>query len=285
MRWGLLVTLCACDSIFGLQPTKQGGLDAKFFDAPADAPFTCPPLGTTPFFQTQPQQAVFDSCVAFQTTADGSLALAACTGQLAMGPVSGPLAPVADLAMYGTFVHQNASLSPEGDQVLVSEPVSGTQINWIRYLAAGGGHWTRGDTLVWPSPITSSVYGVSQPTLGPTRHMMALDNGGYLDEVIDDGTPNLQLARRYGQGDLGVYNYRGPSLAPDGLRLVIYATRPDGQGHVLQSLWYSDRPSIDVDFRAFEPILAVVVTDPFLRVDCGRLYFSGIGSIWYVQPQ
>jgi hypothetical protein len=273
-----LFALSACNQVFGLEPTKTRS-SLPFYDAPIDAPFTCPPIGTTPHFATDPHQVVYQPCDRFQSTADGAIAIATCLGAISQGPTSGPLSPVADLASTSGVQRQDAWLAPDGDQLVVAE-----QTSFVRYLHAGGDHWTRADTLSWPAAITSSVYSASTPTRGTPRRMLAVDNSGYLDELIDDGTGVLQLQQRYGQGALGIFNYNDPMLSPDGLRALVYGTRPDSTGLVQQSVWYTDRASLADDFRPFDAMPDVpIVEDPFMTEDCARVYFSGIGSIWYVQ--
>jgi hypothetical protein len=284
MRWWLLVMLCGCNQLFALHETKQVTSDAQYFDAPVDAPFACPPIGTTPRFATNPHQLAYADCFEYQLSADAGFALVTCIGQISQGPPAGPFVPVADLASDATSIRQDAWLSPEGDQLVVLEQPQGSGTRFVRYTHAGGDHWTRVGAFVWPAAITTVVFSLSTPTRGSPRRFLAVDNSGYLDEMIDDGTLDLQVHRRYQQGELGVYNYTQPSLTPDGLRLVVYATQPQSGGAVKQSLWYSDRPSIDADFRPLDPLPDVpIVNDPFLTEDCSRLYFSGIGSIWYVQ--
>jgi hypothetical protein len=282
-RWWGLLALCACNELFGIDKTHAlGRIDAQYFDAMVDAPFSCPPVGTAPVFLTSPQQFVRQECLLYQYSSDADLAIADCVGMLSQGTIGGPLAPIGDLASSSTVFRQSAWLDPEGDQLIVQEQQSAVPA-FVRYMHAGGDHWTRGGTLIWPGSLLAP-YSASTPTRGVPRRMLALDNGGYLDEMIDDGSDTLQVHRRYGQGELGIYNYEGPMLSADGLRMVVNGTVPDGMGNVHVAVWYTDRPSIDDDFRAFTELPDVPsIPDPFLRDDCGRVYFSGIGSVWYVQ--
>jgi hypothetical protein len=274
LQWGLLA-LCACNELFGIDKTRA----VSRTDAMVDAPFTCPPIGTAPVFLTNPQQFVRQSCLLYQYSSDADLAIADCSGNLSQGAIGGPMTPIADLASSGSTIRQAAWIDPEGDQLIVQE--QDTSVLFVRYMHAGGDHWTRGGTLIWPSSLLAP-YQASTQTRGVPRRMMALDNGGYLDEMIDDGSDTLQVHRRYGQGELGIYNYQGPMITADGLRMVVYGTQPGPT--VLQSIWYTDRASIDDDFRAFTALPDVPsIQDPFLRDDCARIYFSGIGSIWYEQ--
>ena len=285
MRWWLLLALCACNRIFGLSPTAESKVDAQFFDAPVDAPFTCPPIGTTPRFETDPHQVIYDKCFGYQRSANG-IAKVDCLNAIDMGAWDGPFAPAADLAEDATYFRTGGWLAPDGDQIYMQEMGKLASVNqFARFVPNGSGGWTRVDTLVFPSQLYLPYF-ISTPTRTVPRHAMVLDNHGYLAEVIDDGTANLQFVRAYSNLQLGIANFNGPQLSPDGLRLVIYGTAPQPDGSVLQSVWYSDRPSIDADFRTFDPLPDVpLITDPFFTEDCSRLYFSGIGSIWYVQQR
>lgn len=282
MRWWLVLGLCGCNQIFGLGRTNSAPIDAVYFDAPTDAPFTCPPIGTTPHFATDPHQVVYEDCDQYELTSDGTLALLTCVGAISQGPPTGPFVAIPELASDSATQRQNVRMSPDGDQLILQEQSAGPQ--FVRYTHGSDGAWIRGDVLAWPSTLASSVYSVSTQTRGLPRRFLAVDNDGYLDEVIDDGTSQLQFQRRYLQGELGVFNFTQPMLSPDGLRVVLYGTHPQPDGSVLQAVWYSDRPSLDVDFRPFEALPDVpIVQDTFFAEDCSRLYFSGIGSIWYVQ--
>ena len=69
-----------------------------------------------------------------------------------------------------------------------------------------------------------------------------------------------------------------PNLSPDGLRLVLGSTTQQSK------VMYSDRPSVDMRFRQAVPLMDIPdVPDPFLTEDCARVYFSGIGSVFYAQ--
>ena len=69
MRWVLVLLLCGCNQVFGLQETGQ--LDAAFFDAPADAPYACPPLGTAPRFAPQLTQFLVQRCDGYSGVTSG----------------------------------------------------------------------------------------------------------------------------------------------------------------------------------------------------------------------
>ena len=46
-----------------------------------------------------------------------------------------------------------------------------------------------------------------------------------------------------------------------------------------------DRPSVDAPFRAAEPLQGIPphVYDSAMTEDCARVYFSGLGAVFYVQ--
>ncbi|MDB4956779.1 MAG: hypothetical protein JWO36_4348 [Myxococcales bacterium] len=283
-----LIALAGCNQVFGLHATQESpASDAQFFDAPIDAPFRCPPAGTTPRFSTAPHQVLFRLCTRYVISADANLAMAMCDGnEVAQGPVEGRLTAVSDLTSTDTNVQRSIpQLSPEGDFVFVHEYVfAQSKASFVRYRHAAGDHWTRDGVLVMPAVVTGPLIEISTPTRGPVRRVIVRDNTANLYELIDDGSNTLQMHATYTPADLGVFNAQSAMLSADGMRLVLYGTKPDGNGNVIQSVWYTDRPTIADRFRPVDRMLDVpVITDPFLSEDCARLYFSGIGSIWYVQ--
>ncbi len=86
----------------------------------------------------------------------------------------------------------------------------------------------------------------------------------------------------YSATDLGLSSMaNAPNLSPDGLRLVMPAISLTGS---LQRVVCSDRPSTDARFRPADELDAVAfVGDPFVTSDCGRIYFSAVKSVLFVQ--
>jgi hypothetical protein len=283
MKAWMLVCLCACNQIFGLDETHGF---TRVFDAPIDAPFACPPPGQTPAFNTAPHQVqLFPGCNGYVLATDAGLALALCSNSIVQGAIDSPMTPVADLTSTDSNVLRYAPrLSPEGDQVVVAETQQSPLVRqYVRYLHGGGDHWTRNDVLVMPSMLPPIAW-LSGPTRGPARRLLAVGSDDSIYELVDDGSPNLQLRATYTAAMLGIHNLTAPQLSPDGLRIVVAATQADAMGNVLQAVWYTDRATLDDSFRPADPMPTVpVISDPFMTADCSRVYFTGIGSLWFVQ--
>ena len=71
-----LLAVCACNRAFGILETQT--VDATFFDAPTDAPYTCPPFGTPPRFSADFQQLVLRKCPNYTVSITGRNVLAKC---------------------------------------------------------------------------------------------------------------------------------------------------------------------------------------------------------------
>lgn len=105
-----------------------------------------------------------------------------------------------------------------------------------------------------------------------------------IHELAFDGTSWTDVASYDPVNDLDVTSIGSiPNLSPDGLRMVLAAVPPmDNRDHVM----YSDRPTVTDRFRpAVRLTGAPDVIDPFLTEDCARIYFSGFGSVFYVEQQ
>jgi hypothetical protein len=278
----LLLVACGCDRIFDLRAAEP--FDAAFFDAALAT--SCPPSGTVPVFSTTPHQVLFRPCNQYTTSdrADDT-AVATCSDHVEQGSIDSELAVAPDLAAPDASTLQfTPTLSPEGDQVYVFRYVSTTN-TVLRYRRLATDRWDGGTALAFSSSITGRPIELSTPTRGPVRRTILHDGSGFWHELVDDGSATLALVDTFDPVSvLGVYNASAAQLSPDGLRVVVYGTLPRSDGTVMQSVWYADRDSLGSRFRAAAALTDVpIVNDPFLSEDCERLYFSGIGSIWYVQ--
>jgi hypothetical protein len=276
--------LCACNQVFGVDHTTRlpgppGGPDAQYFDAPADAPFACPALGGVPQFKRDLRQVDIDGCRGY--TRSDTLAVAMC-GQVSQGPVDGPLAPIPDVAAT-TLSPSSPLLSPDGDQLYLSDYdfSTYTSLPFHVYNRQGDGSWQRGADLPM-SPVGTSI---STVTRGPDRHILywAYGLAGANIEEWANGTGSWQQVAVHGQAEHGLAAIFYVWFSSDGLRAII-------QGDVLGSsapqLFYTDRAAVGASFRPAVPMIGVpVVNDMFVTEDCGRLYMSGLGSIFYQQQE
>src|SRR5689334_19586163 len=70
-----VLLLVGCNQVYGLDPTRAS--DAAYFDAPIDAPYACPPIGTPPRFSRSFAQVVAQNCNNYTVSISGR-ALARC---------------------------------------------------------------------------------------------------------------------------------------------------------------------------------------------------------------
>jgi hypothetical protein len=284
----LLVT-CACNAALGLDETHgRPPADAQFFDAPADAPYACPPFGTAPVFSAFFHQIIpTGACGWYTNSPSSNLAVAACStagsgGPLGYGLEQGPIGATSlvPLGLTPSLTASNAVLSPEGDQLFVSAAVGDNGAIAV-YTPTGVDAWAHAsDVVTSPNPTLT----VSTPTrVGVSRRVLYLD--GTLHE-LEEGPPGKWTeinAGKHSNTALGVSGIASvPQLSPDGLRMVFRAT-----GVLLgapELVVYADRASLADPFNpavALDGIPADAQT-PFLAEDCSRLYFSGLGSVLYV---
>jgi len=277
--WGLLA-LCACNQVLGIDRTTHP------LDAGIDAPFACPAIGKAPRFSTTPVMLQAPLCQQYTISHAADIALAYCdtprsSSLVEQGNVDGDLHPVPELTP-GLASYTRPRVSPEGDQ-LVTLVFGTTSDGFVRYRRSGTSWTADAAPFTMPSQITvnDQVVLLSTPSRGPNRRMLALLNPARIDELSDDGTDTLGFVREYTLANLGLMEIDGPMLLPDGLRAVLRGVSVDG---TKVGVWYMDRPSITSDFGAPQLLSGIPdVTDPFLTEDCGRIYFSTAGSIWYAQ--
>jgi len=276
-----LVLVCACNQVFGVDHTTRvpgvGGIDAQYFDAPADAPFACPALGVVPQFKRGLRQIDADGCV--QYTRSDTLATALCTGIVMQGPVDGPLTAIPDLGLCSLSAGTPV-LSPEGDQLYISA------YDWATYTSQpfrvydrqGDGSWQRGADL--PMAPTSSI---STVTRGPDRHILYWQYGaaGANIEEWANGTGTWKQVAVHGAAEHGLAAIFFVWLGSDGLRAIIQG---DVRGSSTPQLFYTDRAAVGAAFNMAVPMTGVpLVNDAFMTDDCGRIYMSGLSSIFYEQ--
>lgn len=282
-----LCLLVGCNRIFGLEPTVA--TDAAFFDAPADAPFACPTIGTVPEFSRAVQQQVIQDCSYY--TLAGDLAVAQCEEPmrgLAQGTASAStLAPIPELPIspddtYGSY---EPHLAPDGDVLLVrGVHVGASPEDTLELWSPNGTTWTKRVTLTPPATLSWSSYmRIGAPTRGPDRRVMltpgSTDNT--LRELAIDPSGATRLLGTYTSAELGVVflNTINANLSGDGLRLVLSAV-PTATSS--PKALYSDRASLADRFHKLVPLVGVpAATDLVMNEDCSRVYFSAASSVFY----
>ncbi len=283
MRWVVAsVLLAGCTQVFGLAPTEQQPVtDAAFFDAPADAPFACPPIGETPQFSRVLNQTV-QSCSEYSTTTNGRGA-AVCTepvNQIAEGPFDGLLTPVAGLEQTAELHLDFVRYAPEGDELFVRSWNQSTVIGRIRAFRRVDDSFVAAYDVVLPGQTTDSFVRFGTPSRGPRRRMMVRNRTDVYQEIELDATGASELIGNYVAADLGLTSITPspPNLTPDGLRMVFSGGVSKAQG-----VQYSDRASLADRFRPVTGLDIPTSPTPFLTADCARVYFSQIGYVFWVQ--
>ncbi|MBL0217093.1 MAG: hypothetical protein IPQ07_24870 [Myxococcales bacterium] len=287
MRCAVLVVLCACNPVFGLKPTtEEPPIDAQFFDAPIDAPFTCwAPSSPPPTFSRALHQLIQpERCSEYTIAGDRAAATCLATGQyrIYQGVVDGPLTPIATLDDTPQDRFEHPRMAPEGGLLFVRKvPKLGTSppTTIVAYRSNASHDWSPAFTVT-PSLGYSETFGT--PSLGPKRRMMIVGGPSIMREVEIDDAGTMTTIRLY---DSTNFPFNGlpiaPNLSPDGLRMTTYAGINN-----LYAMYVADRASLDQPFTA-QKIDLPLVYDSFLTRDCNRIYFSvtDLGTVFFVERE
>jgi hypothetical protein len=283
MRFAVaLLTLCACNQVFGLDPTLPLNADAAYFDAPADAPFACPAIGVTPPFSKILHQ-IPQSCLKTTASLNTDRAFAECEQQqLAAGPAGGPLALVAGFELANGIHYDSPRVVPEGDQVVIRRWNISTVVGEVQLYDIGeAGQLTFVHEIKLPNNIaTDSFVAFGAPSRGPKRRMFVRQNMLPLSEIELDETGASSVVASYTESDLGVTGFTGlpPSFTGDGLRIVFNAYNTQN------GLFYADRLTTNDRFVAARVLMDVPnAADGFMTEQCERVYFSALGSVFWIQ--
>ena len=126
---------------------------------------------------------------------------------------------------------------------------------------------------------------IGTPSRRPSARLIHVrPNAGLVDEWVEDAPDTWRLFHSYQPQDLGTISlYTQFNLTPDGLHAVFQQARVDGS-YAVAHAW---RDTIDAPFGQAVPIMGVPrsAIDAFMTHDCGRIYFAGLGSIFYAQQQ
>ena len=274
---------CGCNQVFDIRGTAP--LDAAYFDAPVDAPFTCTPIGTPPpSFARTVQQYIVQECREMTLAEASGWRAATCTeptfGPALAAPGDAVFTPLAMCAPVGFVAFDQTRIAPEGDELFVRRYNSsiGSSVRIERYRRVAE-TWSGPDLIVDPADVDIVI---GQPTGGPERRMMAYAGGTYSELEIPASGMATTVAQ-YGPADLGITNadQYPANLSADGLRMVFTARLP---GVMSQQVLYTDRASRAERFRHAVPLEGVpVVSDTVLTATCDRVYFSALQSIFYEQ--
>ncbi len=285
MRGLALVALCGCNQIFGLSKTHLE--DAAYFDAPADAPFTCPASGV-PAFKPDLHAVTTMNCRSYTTAAAAGLAAADCDGgpwglsdnvyvvfPIDRDPDPKTVTPVLHAASYASTL-----IDPEGDQLFITYYTSAGGsggLVLVSYVASAGS-WTAAPTPSLPMGFATGDK-FSTPTRRSNRRAMYFHSLDQTWHELTEATAGTWIEVR-SHPELGG-TADEPRLSADGLRLT--ASRYDTSGFDVPV--YASRATIDDAFTPFAHLATVQDSAqyPFLSDDCGRLYFTSASSVFYAQ--
>jgi hypothetical protein len=284
MRIGLvgLAVLCGCNQILGLESTGAlAPTDARFFDAPPDAPFACPPVGTLPQFSRVLHQIQQD-CRFYTRSAGWATAVCRDTPRpIAQGAPDGPFESIAELASTFPFTYENPQLAPEGDELFVRYSDPGAVTGAILVFRRTGETWSPAGTVTISGVTLSAEVAFGTPSRGPNRRMFVsnYDITG-IREIELDASYHGTVVATYMPQEVDTFLRSQPNLTADGLRMI-YSVG----GGISPQVSYGDRPTLADRFTI--QMLPNVPTGetPFLTEDCGRIYFSAASSVLWVQRQ
>jgi hypothetical protein len=231
-------------------------------------------------------------CTAYTQSSTADLAIGVCTGVagasntlIEQGPVDSELQGT-DITPSAGFDFSYAALAPEGDQLWVIRGEAAAGVATISvYDRAPPNSWTFA-YVAYTLPATDTGASLSPPMrVGPDRHML-YTVGADIHELQELSLGVWSELRIYGRNSLGVMLFGSATLSPDGLRMVFTGTS-SGPGPGSPGVFYSDRASVTDAFTTSTFLEGPPVDGqtPFLTEDCGRVYFSGLGSVFFVaQP-
>jgi len=275
MRWSVLL-VCGCNQVLGLTPTRTD--DAR--PAPKCV------AGSLPSLYGQLHQLPLKYCNFYTPSFEAGIAVAECEDQLMSGPIDKRMSPLT-LDAAPTRRERGTRLSAEGNRLLV--PIFDSdlvQYEIAEYELQGNGTWAS----VGPAtPYATILREFSAPSRAPDRRLVFqdYDNGLVLVELSDQ-SGSWREVTRYPVTEVGAMakQLNDPNLTPDGLRLVFRSETilPDGH-YVAAAIFYAERATLDERF-ANARVIDVAPHDvlyPYLTEDCGRLYFTALATVFYME--
>ncbi len=290
MRPLALLGLCACNQIFGLSGTKARAIDAQYFDAPADAPYSCPGAGAQPAYGRLLHQVIEQNCYYYTISTTSGLAIASCYEQAGMqiesGLIDQAMTPITLQTKFATGYWYNPVFTTDDDIFVTAYDSAATAYSFVSWVRGGDGTWADGPAITWPFTWATGDT-LTVPSHAPGRHMLYFrqpDNAWYEIAETSPGTWALARATPYTVAQLGMQWVYEIQMSGDGLRLIAYG---EPVGATTYSIVYSSRPSLDADWPPLQPLAGAPggATAPYLTDDCARLYFSGLSSVLYVQQE
>jgi hypothetical protein len=265
-----LVALAACNQVLGLD-------DLHDRTAPIDAPFACPPIGTTPVFSPIIHQSFVELCYEYARFSTG-LAVGMCKVGLSgaylasQGMGDGPLTPIPGL----DFVYDDPRPTPDGTLMLAVHNAGAAPT--VEQFRATGVGWSFDRDIPFPHPDTIALGHVATDPDGGWR-MLVVENH-QLEEWKTSNDSWVMIAM-HPVSALGLADVSYATFTEDGLRALLRGTRPGG----LEEIYFTDRPDVGTEFRIADRLDAIPVATPYLDRTCARIYLAAVGSVFYAQQQ
>jgi hypothetical protein len=275
MKYAVLL-LAGCNQVYGLDPTVLQ------IDAPGPKPPVCTPMLE---FSPRVEQVIVQNCSSYVPAVELDRALASCgfgpEQVFAEGKRDGALAKIAFESGSANGYLESPRLAPEGDRAIVKHNMLTAMPAFSMYHRAAS-RWEVAYDLVAAAEFDDTM---GTPSRRPSaRVLYSRPNVGLVDELVEDPPGTWRVMRSYSTAELGINTgYSALNLTPDGLHAIVQgaASVPSTQ----QAIFHLWRDSLDAKFGPAVPVVGVprLVTDAFMTNDCGRVYFSGLSSIFYTQ--
>lgn len=268
----IIGALAGCNQVYGLEPTRL--LDAP----PPDAAPSCDGMLA---YRQELQQAFFQNCESYTAATDIDRAFAACRREgrqyFGEGTIDNPLDEVAVEQTSQTIAHA-PRIAPEGDRAIIQHITTGGAVAFSVYRREPAG-WMH----VYALPITvdyDDSFGT--PSRRPNARILhARPNAGVVDEYVEESPDVWRPLRSYSASQLGTLSlYTQFNLTADGLHVVYQGLTTEGT-----AVYHARRANLDDPFGAGVPVAGIPrsVHDAFMTNDCGRIYFSGLSSVFYAR--
>ena len=279
VAWVLLVA--GCNQIYGLDNTRvRDGSVKEFFDAPPDSAFTCPTTGV-PQFKFELTQVPILECTSYVPSRTWGKALTTCSAGSAGSEIrQGEIDKAVSKATLDTQVALfEPRLWPDGDQVFFENLASFQEEVYKRNPDET---WS----FVGNAFPTNFFIDTTPPSRGPDRRVIRteamINTGIYQVTEMSDATGSWQIHDEYPLTDPNVIGVFHPSMTSDGLRLVAEGQLAAGVG---KAIIFASRPNVGVRFGRFEVLATVpkAASYPHLDDDCGKIYFSAVDTVFFLE--
>ncbi len=277
VRLAMLVLVCGCNQILGLSKTNPAG--PAFYDAPLDAPFACPMIGSDlPTFTGVLVQQILQDCAQYSPSDMSGRAVATCSnpdGSTYVG--EGAIGEMLSFALQPATLLPQPRLSSDGNTLYVRDGL-GVGVAIIAYVRAG---------TAWSRDTTADLGAIPNVTAAST-FMRGPDGDHVLlvaatDELLEYGHEggSWHQTSAHSAAELGVAFVEGITVTSDGRHALVLG----GNSGSIRDTMYTDRAGLDAPFRPATRIEGLFgnAQDATLTDDCARVYFTGLGSVFYVQ--